>query len=79
MAKKVKKKAGRKVRMETRTGFVGVDADGFPWVTSTFSAYKDKCLEKCKGDTGNHAADIRRVLVIEDTPANRKRLGVKRG
>ena len=69
----------KKVKMETRTGFVGVDGDGFPWVSATFSDGKNRCLEKCKDETGNFANDIRPVLVIEDTPANRKRLGVKRG
>ncbi len=72
MGKKVKKKAGRRVKMETRTGFVGVDAGGFAWVASTFASERNLCLVKCRNPT----ADIRPVLVIEDTPANRKRLGV---
>lgn len=78
MAKKVKKaKRVRKVKMRPCFGWVYVSQNGSPWPYASWDYEESKCSERvAKYSLGEGSP--RRAIVVADTPANRKRLGVKR-
>lgn len=78
MGKKVKKKARRKVKMQPAFGWVYVGPTGQALPSWTYAETETACNNRASKFILFQGAP-RPVITVEDTPANRKRLGVKRG
>lgn len=79
--KKVAKKRVRKVKMQPRIGYVWVDSDGFAWVNATWQVTESGCAGRASGCSylSKYEGSPCQTIIVPNTPANRKRLGVKRG